>query len=342
MAKANYGVIDGKTRKIKKQYCVVGGQTKKIKKVYDVVDGKTRLCWSGGGYAWAVRNGGTQYFLRKGNSVSDATVYEETETFTRLNFSGNTLAQRLICQWNNKYWRINKTSVEYSTDMNTWTAIIPDSSYVMALLFPGTDYLCVMMGYSGSSTYYPAAITKSNTVYRCSNGFSSPRIVVDGNNLQLINSGSTWYQWYMPNGNGTSATNKGSASSDEIHIPGELGTMNFYASYSSSVFGRFNGSAKNYISNDNKKNINKIVYWNGKYIGYASNTYYTSTNGTSWSSGATFDSTVGNAMYSYRYIPFTVIDGKLCFTPSGTRYYSNDGITWTADGSFDVQNLLQY
>lgn len=47
MAKAEYSVVDGKTRKIKKKYAVVDGKTKKIKKEYVVVGGKTRLCWSG-------------------------------------------------------------------------------------------------------------------------------------------------------------------------------------------------------------------------------------------------------------------------------------------------------
>lgn len=47
MAKAEYAVVDGKTRKIKKKYAVVDGKTKKIKKEYVVVGGKTRLCWSG-------------------------------------------------------------------------------------------------------------------------------------------------------------------------------------------------------------------------------------------------------------------------------------------------------
>lgn len=64
MAKAEYAVVDGKTRKIKKKYAVVDGKTKKIKKEYVVVGGKTRLCWSENGLklvGFPVASGGTAY-----------------------------------------------------------------------------------------------------------------------------------------------------------------------------------------------------------------------------------------------------------------------------------------
>lgn len=48
MAKAQYAVVGGTTRKIKKKYSVVDGKTRAIKKEYVVIDGKTKLIWSGG------------------------------------------------------------------------------------------------------------------------------------------------------------------------------------------------------------------------------------------------------------------------------------------------------
>lgn len=48
MAKANYAVIGGAARKIKRQYAVINGVTRKIKKVYEVINGETRICWTSG------------------------------------------------------------------------------------------------------------------------------------------------------------------------------------------------------------------------------------------------------------------------------------------------------
>jgi len=46
MSKANYKVIDGVTRKVKKRYLTIDGVTHKVKKKYVVVDGYTRLFYS--------------------------------------------------------------------------------------------------------------------------------------------------------------------------------------------------------------------------------------------------------------------------------------------------------
>lgn len=47
MAKGEYAVVGGTTRKIKKEYAVIDGKTRAIKKKYAVIDGKTRLVWTG-------------------------------------------------------------------------------------------------------------------------------------------------------------------------------------------------------------------------------------------------------------------------------------------------------
>lgn len=123
MAKGEYAVVNGSTRKIKKKYAVINGVTRKIKKEYVVVDGKTRLCWNGGGDKLFFA-----YNLSTYNSNSTITVCSfspSNVTLTKTSITGTNQTNNYIPYSNycvdGKYYIFVKRGVYYSTDLTNWT-----------------------------------------------------------------------------------------------------------------------------------------------------------------------------------------------------------------------------
>ena len=119
MAKAQYAVVGGTTRKIKKKYAVVDGQTRKIKREYAVIDGKTRLIYSSGGglLATGMYTSPKTYYALKSD---DGSSWEEIEAGENC---ASTLSSNVKCYfWKDRYIRYDGT-FWYSIDGSVWTSV---------------------------------------------------------------------------------------------------------------------------------------------------------------------------------------------------------------------------
>ena len=171
MAKGEYAVVNGTTRKIKKKYAVVNGVTRKIKKEYVVVDGKTRLCWSGGGnnpliFTHIVPGN----YPAEQHSVLVNGDDVRTASFTDTELGQWELAERgAVYLIGDKYYYIaysggnSSASYYYSSDGKVWTKVnisIAPSGVTGQTYFEGTTYIgdgkfaCIAMVSNSSSTGY--------------------------------------------------------------------------------------------------------------------------------------------------------------------------------------------
>lgn len=120
MAKAQYAVVDGTTRKIKKKYAAIDGKTRKIKKEYAVIDGKTRLIWSGLADKVYLADGGRNLYYS-----DDLNTWTINQTFEQWEV-------RKLLYANNKYYLLveyaNYFRVYSSEDAQTWTKLCEKQS----------------------------------------------------------------------------------------------------------------------------------------------------------------------------------------------------------------------
>lgn len=140
MAKGTYGVIEGKSRKIKKNYAVIDETTKKIKKMYSVIDGKTRLFFSGNSklYFNLMYNSSNPYSYKSyigvysteddfqtATQISDGSQYYWSNDIIFYHYNG---VDYLVTTWHaNNYGESTygyQNGIKYSTDYGeTWTIV---------------------------------------------------------------------------------------------------------------------------------------------------------------------------------------------------------------------------